>query len=182
MDYYSEPIISQSLWSAQPDCPFRIIISSISPLYALAIFLHGIIIRFSKVQSHINNSFELVNRLSQTHIDTGFCLISLDIVVSLFINVPIDLAIECLSNRWNFICNNCNIIRKNFWGQLGLRFYLFHDNQTYKQNFGISISSPLSPVITDIVMQELETGAGFHYISILLFQFTHQSVSFSFRL
>jgi len=118
------------------DCPFRIIISSIdSPLYSLATFLHGIIIRsLPKAQSHINNSFELVNLLKDKKVDNNFCLISLD-VISLFANISLDLAIESLTKRWILISKNCEIPKKEFLGAIRLildsTFFAF-DNQIYR--------------------------------------------------
>jgi len=91
-------------------------------------------------------------------IDSGYCLILLD-VISLFTNVPIDLAIECLTKIWYSISTNCKIPQKEFLDAVRLvldpTFFTF-DNQFYKQNFGTPMSSPLSPIIADIVIQELE--------------------------
>jgi len=42
---------------------------------------------------------------------------------------------------------------------LFLNPHFFFDNQIYKQNFGTSMGSPLSSIITDIVMQDLERAA-----------------------
>lgn len=50
---------------------------------------------FPKAKSHISNSFELVKKLTDG--DDGMNLISLD-VISLFTNIPIDLAMDSISN------------------------------------------------------------------------------------
>jgi len=142
------------------NCPFRIIVSSVnSPLYALATFLQKIISTSVPCsQSHIENSFELVKKLTNTHIEDGFSPISLD-VISLFTNIPIELAIKSVSNRWNFISTSCQIPRDDFLNAvrfvLESTFFSF-GNQIYKQKFGTPMGSPLSPVIADIVMQDLE--------------------------
>jgi len=109
-------------------------------------------------QSHIENSFELVKKLTNAHIDDEFSLISLD-VVSLFTNIPIDLAIKSIYNRWNYISTSCNIPKDEFLD--AVRFVLestffFFNSQIYKQNYGTPMGSPLSPIIADIVMQDLE--------------------------
>jgi len=85
----------------KPDCPFRIVVSSLdSPLYNLATFLRKILIKnISVTDSHLNNSFDLVQKLKDIHVNDDYILISLD-VVSLFTNIPIDLAIESVSKRW----------------------------------------------------------------------------------
>ena len=58
------------------DCPFRIIISGqsiISVHYILAAFLHEIIVRRSpKLASHIENSFQLIQKIQSTVLDNDF--------------------------------------------------------------------------------------------------------------
>ena len=78
------------------------IISSIdSPLYALAPFLHNIIKdNVLKPHSHINNSFKL--KLDGCSLNNKYSLISLD-AISLFTNIPLDLAVKNVSDRWPFI-------------------------------------------------------------------------------
>jgi len=145
----------------KPDCPFRIIISSIdSPLYSLATYLHNIIDNgMPKAKTHIDNSFLLSETLSDLRFENDTCLISLD-AVSLFTNIPIDLAMDCLTKRWNLFSRDCKIPKQEFLNAVRLvldsTFFTF-DNQVYKQNFGTPMGSPLSPIIADIVMQELET-------------------------
>jgi len=65
-----------------------------SPLYFLAVFLHNIINdNISKPNSHQKNSFQLMEKLKNKALNDNETLISLD-VVSLFTNIPIDLAIS----------------------------------------------------------------------------------------
>lgn len=75
-------------------------------------------------------------------------LISLD-VVSLFTNVPIDLIIGGVAKRWHFVKDKIKIPYSEFL--LGLKLVLnsifFCFNGTiYKQFFGTSMGSPLSPI------------------------------------
>ncbi|XP_067208525.1 uncharacterized protein [Linepithema humile] len=76
------------------NCPLRIIVSCInSPLYKLAMFLHNVLHNsIPKPDSHIKNSFQLIDMLKDKIIDDDTDLVSLD-VVSLFTNVPSELAI-----------------------------------------------------------------------------------------
>jgi len=58
----------------------------------------------SKVQytiSHIENSFQLVEKLRSVKLEDRHVLLSLD-VVSLFTNIPLDLAIDSVSKRQHF--------------------------------------------------------------------------------
>jgi len=68
---------------------------------------------------------------------------------------------ECLTERWIHISSHCKIPKKEFLEAVRLildsTFFIF-DNQCYKQNFGTPMDSPLSPVIADIVMQNLENS------------------------
>jgi len=84
----------------KPECPFRLIVSSVNtPLYQLAVFLHKIMNKgFPTAYSFIENSFELMKKLKNVQLESDYKLISLD-VVSLFTNIPIDFAIESVSNR-----------------------------------------------------------------------------------
>jgi hypothetical protein len=147
----------------KPGCPFRIIISSIdSPMYALATFLHGILSKnIPDASSNVANSFDLIKKLKNINIETDFTLISLD-VVSLFTNIPVESALESVSNRWEHIEKACNIPKHEFLLAVQLvlnsTFFCF-DNNYYKQNFGTPMGSPLSPIIADFVMQDLESKA-----------------------
>lgn len=116
---------------------------------------------FPTAHSHINNSFELVNRLSHIHIDNSYSLISLD-VVSLFTNVPTDLALESISSRWQYLSEKCDISRSEFLNGVQLvlssTFFTFN-GKVYRQTFGTPMGSPLSPIIANLVLQDLENKA-----------------------
>jgi len=81
-------------------------------------------------------------------------------VVSLFTNVPIDLALEIIKEKWPHIEAHTNLPQKEFF--LALKFVLestfFHfNNRVYKQTFGAPMGSPLSPVVADLILQRLES-------------------------
>jgi len=143
-------------------CPYRVIISSIdSPLYSLVTFLHNVIKNnIPAAKSRIDNSFLLFDSLNDKKLENDSFLISLD-VVSLFTNIPIDLAVEGVEKRWDLFSNECKIPKEEFLGAirlvLGSSFFTF-DNVFYKQTFGTPMGSPLSPIIADFVMQDLENS------------------------
>jgi len=144
----------------KPDCPFRIIVSSLdSPLYNLATFLHKILIKNIPVNdSHSNNSFDLIQKLKDIQVDDDYILISLN-VVSLFTNIPIDSDIESVSKKWQLLDKQCNIPKNTFvesiWFVLDSTFFKF-DQKIYKQNFGTPMGSPLSPIKAELVIQDVE--------------------------
>jgi len=102
------------------DNPFKIIISSNEfPLYFLAFYLHEITSNnIPNSFNHIDdNSFQLVKKLNESTLGEDFVLVSLN-VISLFTNIPIDLAIESISIRWTHISSGCNILKNEFYLQL----------------------------------------------------------------
>ncbi|KMQ88038.1 reverse transcriptase [Lasius niger] len=147
----------------KPGCPLRIIVlSENSPLYEITTFLHNAINNsIPTANSRIDNSFQLVEKLKNNHFPDNHKLLSLD-VVSLFTNVPTDLALESVTKRWSSIEEKCTIPRDEFLS--AVRFvldstYFTFDNVCYQQTFGTPMGSPLSPVIADITLQDLETRA-----------------------
>jgi len=143
--------------------PLRVIISSLkSPLYNLSCYLHNIIKgSLPQANSSVGNSFKLVKNLNGQNLEQGYTFASLD-VVSLFTNVPSENVYEAISNRWSLIECHTAIPKKEFIIALKLilesTFFSF-DKIIYKQIFGTPMGSPLSPIIADLVLQDLETKA-----------------------
>lgn len=144
----------------KPGNSYRLIVSYIgSSLHSFAVFLHNILYKsFQKADSHIENNYDFVNKINNIELQRGHVLLSLD-VVSLFTNVPIDLALKSIKTRWKFIRNNTKIPLNEFLKAiefvLSSTFFSF-DGKIYKQTFGVPMGSPLSLIISDIVMQDLE--------------------------
>jgi len=61
----------------------------------------------------MENSFQLIKKLKGKYFESDYILVSLD-VISLFINVPIDLAQKSIIKRWNYIANNTKITQEEF--------------------------------------------------------------------
>lgn len=96
--------------------------------------------------------------LSGNLLNDNYVLVSFD-VTSLFTNIPLDLELQGIRNRWGHIKNLTKILMDDFISAVELilssTFFTF-DNIIYKQIFGTLMRSPLSSVIADIVMQEEE--------------------------
>ena len=142
---------------------YRIIISSIgTPLYALASFLHDKIkTSLTNSDRTIKNSTDLIEKIKNLHVNENISLASLD-VISLFTNVPLEEAINSIKRRWDIISNNTNIPMDEFIIAVKFVFestFLQFNKKMYKQIYGTPMGSPLSPVIADIVLMDLEEKA-----------------------
>jgi len=142
--------------------PLRIIVSSSdSPLHNLAHFLHKILIKSLPSHfSHVKNSFQLKKLLSNLYVPDDCFLASFD-VVSLFTNVPTDMALDIIKEKWPYIETHTNLPLNELIFSIKLvldsTFFIF-DNTIYKQTFGTPMGSPLSPVIADLILQRLESS------------------------
>ncbi|XP_018364761.1 PREDICTED: uncharacterized protein LOC108762315 [Trachymyrmex cornetzi] len=67
---------------------------------------------------------------------------------------------DILSTKWCYIERNTELPKSEFFKALKLvlssSYFTFND-KFYKQTFGVPMGSPLSPIVADIVMQELES-------------------------
>ncbi|XP_019882893.2 uncharacterized protein LOC109609951 [Camponotus floridanus] len=94
-------------------------------------------------------------------------MISLD-VTALFTNIPKDLVVSAVTKRWNHIAPNTkfNLSQFLYVIEMILDSTSFTFNgQFYEQIFGSPMGSPLSPILADIVTDDLET----HCLSLLNF-------------
>jgi len=143
--------------------PLRIIVSSInSPSYPLAAYLHSIIYNsIPKHFSHIHNSFHLVKKLNGKPFQSDHRVLSLD-VVSLFTNVPIELICDSVKKCWEHISCNTRILLDEFIIAISLiinsTFFTFN-SKFYRQIFGTPMGSPLSAILANIVLQDIEEAA-----------------------
>lgn len=69
---------------------------------------------------------------------------------------------ENITKRWTYIEPNTNLPFAEFISAIKFIFsstYFIFNKIIYKQTFGTPMGSPLSPIIADLVMQDLEEKA-----------------------
>ena len=148
----------------KPGCPLRPIISNVGTITRnlagwLASILTPYLGKFSG--SHLINSLDLKDKLTNfnDHSTSLVKLVSLDIV-SLFTNVPTQDVINFIGRKIDSGDIVVPIPKHSFIELIELcvnnNVFQFQ-NEFYRQKFGISMGSPLSPVLANLYMEYFES-------------------------
>ncbi|XP_017489302.1 PREDICTED: uncharacterized protein LOC108377546, partial [Rhagoletis zephyria] len=140
--------------------PLRPICSSISsPSYNLCKYVVRVLKNVTMSSKfNVNDAVEFKEKIGKTYIYDDESLVSFD-VVSLFPSTPVDLAIEIIDSKWSSIQEHTTLTKDLFLTILKFcikenRYFKCND-KIYEQKSGMPMGSPASPVIADIVMEEL---------------------------
>ncbi|XP_075163277.1 uncharacterized protein LOC142235912 [Haematobia irritans] len=140
--------------------PLRPICSSIdSPSYNLSKYIVGILRNITLDSKYIvKDSADFKTRLENMTIEDDEVLISFD-VVSLFPSIPVKLAIQTIERKWTIIEQYTNMTKDLFIDLITFcikdtRYFKFED-KIYEQLKGMPMGSPASPIVADIIMEEL---------------------------
>ncbi|XP_067623524.1 uncharacterized protein [Eurosta solidaginis] len=140
--------------------PLRPICSAVgSPSYSLCKYIVDILKNVtSKSVYSVKNTMEFKERINNTLICDDEKLVSFD-VVSLFPSIPIQLALDVIRNKWSTIKEHTKIPKQIFMEIVTFciqenKYFKFND-VVYTQLKGLPMGSPTSPVIADIIMEEL---------------------------
>lgn len=142
--------------------PLRPIVSTIgSATYNLSKHLSNILTNIiGKTEYHIKDSWDFHNTIKNNKIPENHILVSFD-VVSLYTNIPIELAIKSIKEKWNLIKNFTAIPEKEFIEAtklcLNSTFFQFN-NQFFSQIYGVAMGSPISATIANLVMEYVEVN------------------------
>lgn len=123
--------------------PLRAIVSCINaPSYDLAKWMTNILNHLSHDRYNVKNSYPLVDKIDQLEILDDEKIVSFD-VVSLFPNIPTELAINTIMNRWEDIKDIAKIPKESFVDILKFILidstYFTFDNKYYQQLDGSAI-------------------------------------------
>ncbi|XP_011860069.1 PREDICTED: uncharacterized protein LOC105557430 [Vollenhovia emeryi] len=105
------------------------------------------------------HSWTFTENISESHIHHNNIMVSLD-VTALFTNVPKELVLKGIKNRWHEISKATTLSLPQFSHAIDLTLNstsFSFNNQIYEQIFGSPMRSPLFPILADIVMDDLET-------------------------
>ncbi|XP_067613386.1 uncharacterized protein [Eurosta solidaginis] len=140
--------------------PLRPICSSVnSPSYKLCKYVVNVLENITKTSKYnVKDTIAFKNKIKDTYIFDDESLVSFD-VVSLFPSIPVDHALEIIASKWDDIKNHTNLTKELFMNMVRFcirdnRYFSFN-NKIYEQRSGMPMGSPASPVIADIVMEDL---------------------------
>ncbi|XP_072384720.1 uncharacterized protein [Diabrotica undecimpunctata] len=144
------------------DIPIRPVVSfSNSPTFALATYLNQFLktLYNNKFEYIVNNNLSLANKLTSLKFSTGDILISLDIT-NLFTNIPTQEVISIITmDLWNNNYSPNQIIEYAELLNICLSQNFFNfNNETFVQPDGLAMGSPLSPILADIFLNDLESN------------------------
>ena len=139
--------------------PVRPIISTIGTTYYKTSKYMSNIIRkiLGNTTYDAIDSFKLALELRQLEIPEGYILVSFD-VVSMFTNIPTNLVVEIINERWAEIRTLTTLNKTQFCEILKSIFencYFTYNNNFYKQKKGLPMGSPLSPALADLVLEKV---------------------------
>ena len=145
------------------DVPLRPIINNIgSPLYGLAKFIVATLKKIEKLLKFtVQNSYEFVDKLNNVIPLEDEIMVSYD-VVSMYTNVDTESAIKTLENwlrRHTDILNGTNLSMEGIVKLISLcvsNTYFTHNGKFYKQRQGLPMGSPISPLLANIWLEEIE--------------------------
>ena len=140
--------------------PARIIVPCIdSPVEELANFYKDILTAASPRPKHvIKNILDFKEQIQNIRIPSNHTMASLD-VESMFPSIPIELVKKSIQKRWNKIKTHTSMPQSEFIRGLEIlmdSLYFKFNSTFYKQINGLPMGLSISPIIADLVLQDIE--------------------------
>ncbi|XP_058816722.1 uncharacterized protein LOC131680001 [Topomyia yanbarensis] len=142
----------------KPNLPLRPVVPNITaPTYQLAKFIGSILKSSFHSEYNTPDSFQFTEYIQQVTLPPDYVLVSFD-VVSLYTNIPTELVTHDIIMDWRNIKVHTNINLDLFLELVEFciksSYFRFREKH-YKQTFGTAMGSPLSPILADIIMENL---------------------------
>lgn len=153
--------------------PLRPVTSYVkAPTASLSRFLANILQNIRNDDMNIPSAQVLKERISDLRLDDDHIMVSFD-AVSLFTSIPASLTIQLIKKRWVDLKNIwTGIDEELFFKMLTYcleKGYCQFDGSYYSQIEGLPMGSPLSPVLADIVLDELFILTKQHFQDSIIF-------------
>ena len=147
----------------KPNVPMRPIVSFCgSPTYELSKYLTTILKPLTDESRHKLQSTEtFIDAIKTVQVPDDHKLVSFD-VKSLFTSIPLQLALDCTETAINNSTLQLPLLTNDLMDLLNLCLtstYFQYNGQHYKQLHGTAMGSPVSVVVAEIVMQNIEEQA-----------------------
>lgn len=140
------------------DMPLRIIVSSVgSPINGLSRFFSKILRGIIDNDNRLINTYDLISKTPKMELKPEEILVSFD-VVDMFGSIEVELVLDILNKRWNDIQMYTHLEKNIFMEGLILCLkenYLMYDGIIYNQIKGLPMGAILSPLIANIVMDDI---------------------------
>lgn len=142
----------------KPGLPLRPVVPCMtSPSYDLSKYVGAIIQKSFHSKYSIPDSYHFCEMINTTRLPEGHIMVSFD-VVSLFTCIPIALVRRSIINHWGEICEQTHICLDLFVEVVCFCIecsYFSFNGSFYKQKFGTAMGNPLSPIVAELVMEDL---------------------------
>ena len=147
----------------KPNIPMRPIVSFCgSPTYQLSKYLTNVLKLLTEESRHKLQSTEnFIDAIKTIQIPDDHKLVSFD-VKSLFTSIPLQLALDCTENAIKNSTAELPLPTDDIMDLLNLCLtstYFQYNGKHYKQLHGTAMGSPVSVVVAEIVMQNIEEQA-----------------------
>ena len=161
----------------KPDIPMRPIVSFCgSPTYELSKYLCEILKPLTEDSPHrLQSTEDFINGIKTLRIPDNYKLVSFD-VKSLFTSIPLDLALQCTRTALERQTAPPPIPIGDIMNLLSLCLtstYFQYNGQHFKQLHGTAMGSPVSVIVAEIVMQNIEQQALTTYTNELPFWYRY---------
>ena len=147
----------------KPNIPMRPIVSFCgSPTYQLSKYLTTVLKPLTDESRHKLQSTEnFIDAIKTVQVPDDYKLVSFD-VKSLFTSISLQLALDCTETAINNSTIELPLPTDDLMDLLNLCFtsmYFQYNGKHYKQLYGTAMGSPVSVVVAEIVMQNIEERA-----------------------